>query len=567
MGQLLYRSGIAGLALLTLLGTGLAGGFPCRAQSSTILINGKILTLDERSSIAEALAFSGEKIVAVGANSDVLAYRRVGTRIVDLGGRTVIPGLIDSHIHAIRAGLTFETEVSWIGATSIAEALGRIRRAALTRKPGDWIVVAGGWTPAQFTEHRRPTEDEVASAAPSHPVYIQFFYRAVLLTSIARRKLGIVSDGDLPANASFETSADGTPTGWIKGNGAAVIAIFSRLPRPTLAESVRGTQRFMGELNRLGITGVIDPGGYNLSPEDYEALFRLSAADGLGVRVAFSICAPRRGSELEDLQTLTRFLPMGFANGMLRFNGIGERVTWDMNNNDDPTQDQKDAYYRIARWAAGRGLTLTMHWNNDRSVHQLLEIFERVDREVPLRNLRWSIAHLHDATQASLERMNAMGIGWLMQNGLYFAAPYYLAGRGKAVSRMPPIKTALQLGLKVGGGTDAHRVMSYNPFVSLRWMIDGRTVDGLPTRGRSELLSREEALRIYTSGSAWFAFAENERGSLTPGRLADLAVLDRDYLTIPTGDIAALQSVLTVVGGRVVHAAGPFSDVLKQAAP
>jgi predicted amidohydrolase YtcJ len=530
-------------------------------DADTILLNGKILTLDQGFSIAEALAIRAERIVAVGASKYVLQQRGDRTRIIDLGGRTVIPGLIDSHIHAIRAGFKFSAEVSWIGTTSIDEAMERIRFAAKYAKPGSWIVVGGGWTPNQFVEQRRPTQTELVAAAPDHPVYVQLFYRAVLLTPAGLKALGIEDDADLPASMKFDRGADGRPNGWISGDSPAITGLYSRLPRPRLDESMGGTRRFLRELNRYGITGVIDPGGHNLSPEDYEPLFRLWRAGELSVRISYSICAPRPGSELADLQTLTRFLPMAVGDRMLRFNGIGERLTWGMYNNDTPTEAQKEELYQAAHWAAERGMTVTAHWNNERSVHHLLDVYERVDREISIRELRWSVAHLHDASELSLTRMKALGVGWLMQNGLYFAAPSFLAARGSAINRAPPIKTALRIGLRVGGGTDADRVMSYNPFVSLKWMVDGRTVDGMPTRSASELISREEALRIYTSGSAWFAFDEDKRGTLEIGRLADLAVLDRDYLTVPTEQISALTAVLTMVGGRIVHAASPFDDL------
>ncbi|MDE1936861.1 amidohydrolase family protein, partial [Bradyrhizobium sp.] len=219
----------------------------------------------------------------------------------------------------------------------------------------------------------------------------------------------------------------------------------------------------------------------------------------------------------------------------------------------------KDAFYRVARWAADHGLTLTQHWNKDRSVHHLLDVLERVNRDVPIAPLRWSIAHLSDASDASLRRMKALGVGWLMQDGLYFAAPSYIAEQGARMQRSPPIVSARKLGLVVGGGTDANRVMIENPFVSLRWMLDGLTVDGIETREKAEIPSRLEALRIYTEGSAWFAHDENRRGRLLPGMLADLAVLDDDYLTVPVSQIAKIKSLLTVVGGRVVYAAAPFS--------
>jgi hypothetical protein len=235
-----------------------------------------------------------------------------------------------------------------------------------------------------------------------------------------------------------------------------------------------------------------------------------------------------------------------------------------MYNNENPTDADKEEFYRVALWAAAQGMTLTVHWNNDPSVHHLLDVLERVNREIPIAKLRWSIAHLHDASDASLQRMKALGVGWLMQDGLYFAAPSYIADRGRAqMQRTPPIVSALRLALPVGGGTDANRVMIPNPFVSLRWMLDGRTVDGIATRGEEEIPSREQALRIYTQGSAWFAHDESRRGRLVPGMLADLAVLSEDYFSVPLLRIAQIESLLTMVGGKIVYAADPFSNLSK----
>lgn len=553
------RAGGLLLLVLALVAGAPVVGMPVRAQPiDTLLVNGRILTQDVRAPIVDALAIRDDRIVATGDDAVLRARASPATRVVDLGGRTVIPGLIDSHIHAIRAGVRFAGEVSWIGARSIPEAMARISRAAEGAEPAAWIVVAGGWTPGQFAEGRRPTEAELVAAARDRPAYVQSFYRAVLLTPAARAALGMAGEADLPAGLRVERGDDGAPTGWLGGDSAAITALYERLPRPTLADSIEGTRRFLHELNRHGVTGVIDPGGHNLAPEDYAALFALWRADGLTARIAYSICAPRPGHELDDLQALTQFLPMGFGDAMLRFNGIGERVTWALYNNDTPTAAQKDAFHRVARWAADSGLALTVHWNNDASAHHLLEVLERVDRAVPIRPLRWSVAHLHDASEPTLARLQALGVGWLMQNGLYFAAPGFLAARAAAIDRSPAIKTGLRLGVPIGGGTDANRVMDYNPFVALQWMVDGRTVDGLPTRGAAERLTREEALRVYTAGSAWFSFDEDRRGTLAPGRLADLAVLDRDYLTVPTAEIGRLRALLTLVGGRVVHADPPF---------
>jgi predicted amidohydrolase YtcJ len=551
-------------ALLQVIGASLVAATlaaPAIAQpADTALVNGKVITLDGPGTVAEALAVRNGKIVAVGRSADIRALAGPATRIIDLGGRAVIPGLIDSHMHAIRAALFYATEVNWIGTRSIPEAMARIVAAAKSAKPGQWIIVAGGWTEQQFAERRRPTQAELVAAAPDHPVYIQSFYSAALLSPAGFKTLGIAADADLPPRGKVERDAQGQPTGWIAGDNATITALFDRLPLPSFADSVAGTTEFFRELNRLGLTGVSDPGGFNLTAASYLPLFKVWQDHRLTVRVVFSLFAQRPGKELEDYQNLTQMLPMGFGDDMLRFNGIGENVTWGMYNNDNPTDAQKQQYYEIARWAASRGMTLTQHWSNDASVHHLLDVMERVNGEIPITKLRWSIAHLNDASAENLKRMKSLGIGWLMQDATYFNGDAFIRARGlDAARRTPPIKTALNLGAAIGGGTDAHRVMSYNPFASLQWMIDGRTIAGTPTRDRDELPSREEALRLYTRGSAWFTHDDDKRGALAPGRLADLAVLSKDYASVPPDEIGGIESVLTMVGGRIVYGSGPFA--------
>ena len=533
---------------------------PALAQiPDTVLLNGKIVTL-EASGTLEALAVADGKIVATGTSDEIGKLAGPMTRRIDLGGRTVIPGLIDSHMHAIRAALFYATEVNWIGTRTIPEAMERIAEKAKAAKPGEWIIVAGGWTPPQFAEKRRPTQAELVAAAPDNPVYIQLFYSNILLTPAGFKALNIEKDEDVPPRGKLERDAQGNLTGWISGDNPTISGLFDRLPLPTFEQSVAGTRAFFRELNRLGITGVSDPGGFNLVASSYQPLFKVWQDRTLTVRVIYSLFAQRRGKELEDIQALTAMLPMGFGDDMLRFNGIGENVAWAMYNNDAPTEAQKEQYYEIARWAAARGMTLTQHWNNNKSVGHLLDVFERVNREIPIAPLRWSIAHLNDATPDHLARMKALGVGWLMQNAMYFQGEAFLRERGNEVMRLtPPIRTALNMGLVVGGGTDAHRVMSYNPFVSLQWMIDGRTVGGLATRDADETPTREEALRLYTQGSAWFTFDEAKRGTLKVGKLADLAVLSKDYMSVPAAEVGRLTSLLTMVGGRIVYADGPFA--------
>jgi predicted amidohydrolase YtcJ len=540
----------------------LAGAIPARAQApDAILINGKILTVDAQSSVREALAIRDGRIVALGTSADIRKLTGPQSQVIDLGGRTVVPGLIDSHLHAIRAALSFTTEVNWIGVRTLEEALGRVKDAARRMKPGSWLIVAGGWNPQQFKENRRPTQAELVAVAPENPVYIQLGYAWAMLTPLAHKTLGLAHETDLPAGGRFERDAAGNLTGAITGAQPAIVGLFDKLPRPTFDEQVQGTTAFFRELNRLGITGVIDPSGNNMTGESYQALFKVWRDKALTVRVAYSLGTQGSGKEFDEIKATTALLPMGLGDDMLRFNGIGERMTGGMYNNDKPSQADRDEYYRIAIWAAERGLTLTQHWNRDASVDTLLTIFERVNQRVPIAPLRWSIAHLNDASEQTLRRMKTLGVGWTVQDAMYFGGEAFRDSVGpESARRTPPVVTARKIGVAIGAGTDAHRVASYNPFTALQWFLDGKTVGGVALRGPEETPDRAEALRLYTIGSAWFSHDDDVRGSLEVGKYADLAVLSQDFTTVPVDRISLTESVLTMVAGRVVYAAVPFSS-------
>jgi predicted amidohydrolase YtcJ len=406
---------------------------------------------------------------------------------------------------------------------------------------------------------------ELVAAAPDHPVYVQWMYGWAMLTPLAHQALGLKSESDLPGGGKYERDPTGKPTGAIVGG---IVPLFDKLPRPTFAQKVEGTRRFFRELNRVGLTGVSDPGGFNMSPAEYAPLFQVWRDGQLTVRVAYSYFSQKKGKELDEFKELTQLLPMGFGDGMLKFNGIGERVTFGMYNNDNPTAEDKEAFYQAAKWAAERGMTLTQHWHSDKSIHHLLEVFERVNREIPIDKLRWSVAHLNDGSEATFQRMKALGVGWTMQDAMYYEGERALKARGEAaLRRMPPMRTALRTGVVIGAGTDAHRVANYNPFVALRWMLDGKSAGGVALRGPEETPDRLQALRMYTRGSAWFTHDDGKRGTLAPGRLADLAVLSKDYLAAPVDEIGAIHSVLTMVGGRVVYGEGEFEKLEQTTAP
>ena len=535
-----------------------AFSFPAFGQSfaDTVLRNGHFISLD--ATIYDAMAIREKRIQALGKSQDIQAFIGPHTKVIDVRGHTVIPGLIDSHIHAIRAGLTEETEISWTGVKSLAAAIELLVHASKTKPRGTWLIVAGGWTEAQFAERRRPSLQEIEKVIPHHHVYIQKSYASVLINSKGTAQLGLHRQADLASRLTADIDKSGSPTGWLNGTPRTISDVYNLLPQANLNQQVYGTKRFFTKLASYGITGVIDPGGYNLPLEAYKPLFQIWKKGQLKLRIDFSISAPKRNTELTDFQTILKNKTLTTPHdGMLTFNGIGENVTWGMYNNESPSALDQASLKEVLVWAAQQKLTATFHWNTNETVHMLLDVIEAVNQNTPVSSLRWSIAHLNNASIESLQRMQALNMGWLVQNASHFEHGRFLDKYGSQESlRIPPIATAMKLGIAIGAGTDAHRVMSYNPFVSLQWLIDGKTVDGQNTRAATELLSRMDALKLYTQGSAWFAHADKDRGNLQVGMLADLAVLDKDFLTIPTQDISSIRSHLTMVGGEVVYTSG-----------
>jgi predicted amidohydrolase YtcJ len=541
-----------------------AAGMAQAQTADSILVNGKILTVDRNNSIVQALAIRDGRILATGSNEEVRKRADQNTKVIDLGGRTVTPGLIDSHIHALRAGLTYSVELSWIGVPSLAQGLNLIREAARNSRPGTWIKVGGGWTELQFPEKRGPTVEELAAAAPDYPVYVQRLYNTAWVTPAGIKAMNLTADTQIPTGKA-EKDAAGNLTGVFTGGNAAFNFLSEKIPAPTFQDQVEGSKRYFRELNRLGMTGVHDVIGGGMFPVHYRPSQVLWKNKELSIRLAFRYQTQQRGNELQTFQDYVKFTPQGFGDDMMRFVGLGESITPAMFDGStvglifSPSDKDKDDYYKVVRWAAEQGLSVHQHASTNNAASMLLDIYERVNREVPISNLRWQITHIEDATEQTLQRMKALNMGWSVQDRLLYNGQVFLKVLGAdAARRAPPIKTGLKMGLMVAAGTDSDQVAPYNPFVSLRWLLDGKAIDGTQLRGPEETPNREEALRMYTLSAAWFSFDDDKRGSLEPGKLADLAVLSGDYLTVPLDKVGELHSVLTLVGGNPVYAEGPF---------
>ena len=537
--------------------------------ADTILTGGKIVTLDAKGTVAEAIAVQNGKILAIGRASDVKSLSGPRTKTISLGGRTVIPGLIDSHIHAIRAGLTYASTLDWSGMKSIKEALESVHKAAQNSPPGTWIMVLGGWNKDQLAERRAPTAKELEQAAPDHPVYVQHLYNFAVLNPLGMKTLKIAAESKVPPNGKVELDSSGKPTGIITagGNVPTLARIVRQLPRPTHKDQIAGTRKFFRALNQSAVTGIIDEVGGGLSAKLYRPLFDVWRKGQLTVRVRFDIMSHKRGHEVPETEKKLVMIPPRWGDEWLRTLGIGEAPIRGMHDGSvnavkpfTPKPEAQQALLELANWAAANGYTMHVHASRNSSAEAILDVFEQVNKVHPITKLRWAIVHIEDASDKTLARMKALGMGYAVQDRLYFGGNAYIKTHGKEVARRaPPIMSAIHTGLVVGAGTDAIAVSPYNAFISLHWMLTGKTLTGQLTRDPDQIPSRLEALKMYTWNSAWLSFEENERGSLERGKLADLAVLDRDYLTVPVDDILSIQSQLTMVGGKIVYAAGPFA--------
>lgn len=541
------------------------------AMADLILYNGKVTTLDPATPAATAVAVKDGRIVEAGGDGDVLRLAGARTRRIDLGGRRVIPGLNDSHTHLIRGGLNYNMELRWEGVPSLADALRMLKEQAARTPAPQWVRVVGGWSEFQFAERRMPTLDEINAAAPDTPVFILHLYGRALLNRAAIRALGFGRDTPEPPGGVIERDGQGMPTGLLVARPSALIlySTLARGPRLAVEDQVNSTRHFMRELNRLGITSVIDAGGGGQNyPDDYQVIQRLHDAGEMTVRVAYNLFAQQAGAERDDYARWVGMTRPGAGDALLRMNGAGENLTWsaaDFENFLEPRpvlpEDMERQLESIVELLAAHKWPFRIHATYDETIGRFLNVLERVNGRTPFA-ARFIIDHAETVTPRNIERIKALGGGIAIQHRMAFQGEYFVDRYGAdAAAATPPIRRMLAADLPVGAGTDATRVASYNPWVALYWLTEGRTLGGLPLYGAANRLDRETALRLWTHGSAWFSGEEDSKGVLAPGRYADLAVLSDDYFAVPGEAIKGLTSVLTVMGGDIVHGAGPYAGL------
>jgi predicted amidohydrolase YtcJ len=535
-----------------------------------ILQNGRIATLDPKHPEAKEIVVAGGRIV--GVDNAVQFQRGPDTEVIDLQGRRVIPGLYDSHLHVIRGGLNYNMELRWEGVPSVSIALAMLREQAARTPAPQWVRVVGGWSEFQFAERRMPTLDEINAAAPDTPVFILHLYCRALLNKAALKACGYTKDTPNPPGGEILRDKTGNPTGMLvaRPNAAILYSTLAKGPKLPAEYQYNSTRHFMRELNRLGLTGVCDAGGgFQNYPEDYEIIQQLHQRGEMTLRIAYNLFTQKPGGELEDFVNWSKIVKPDQGDDMLRCNGAGEMLVFSAADFEDFLEPRPDLAQklegeleRVVGFLAENRWPFRLHATYEESIGRFLDVFERVNRNAPLGGLHWFFDHCETISDRNIERVKALGGGIAVQHRMAFQGEYFVDRYGaKAAERTPPIRRMLEMGVPVGAGTDATRVASYNPFVSLYWMTTGKTLGGLALYPDKALLSREEALRLYTQGSAWMSRQNETRGVLATGQLADLVVLTDDYFSIPDEEIKSLESVLTILGGKPVYATEEFKPL------
>lgn len=539
-------------------------------KADLILFNGKIHSFNTETPNITAVAIKDGKFIAVGNDSDVMEFAGEETKIIDLQNKRVVPGINDSHIHLIRGGLNYNLELRWDGVPSLADAL-RMLKEQVDRTPNpQWVRVVGGWSEFQFAERRMPTLEEINAIAPQTPVFILHLYDRAIMNRAALKAVGYTKNTPAPPGGQIQRDSKGEPTGLIIATPNAMILYSTLAKGPTLSyeHQINSTRHFMKELNRFGITSVIDAGGgFQNFPDDYKVVNELNEKKQLTVRIAYNLFTQKPKHEFEDFEDWIDTVKLYQGDDMYRHNGAGEMLVFSAADFEDFLQPRPDLpenmeaeLEKVVRLLVENRWPFRLHATYNESITRFLNVFEKINQEIPFNGLPWIFDHAETIDERNIERVKNLGGGIAVQSRMAYQGEYFTERYGaKAAENTPPIKKMLEMEVPVGAGSDATRVSSYNPWVSMYWMTSGKTVGGLQLYSESRL-SRETALELYTRGSAWFSQEQTKKGDIKTGMFADLVVLDSDYFTIDDEDIKKIEANLTIVDGKIVYANGDFSS-------
>ncbi len=562
------------ILLILLLSAGLSS--QAQQKADLIIYNGKIATMQKQNEFVQAIAIKDGIILDTGTEKNILsAYKSSATKLIDAKGKTVIPGLNDSHMHVIREGLNYNSELRWDGVKTLKRAMEMLKEQAARTPEGVWIKVIGGWNEFQFEEKRQPTIDEINAAVPDKPVFITYLYGKAFLNKKGIEVLKYTKDTKYEGSL-LEQDANGNLTGlmYAKETPKAIYTTLGLTTKLTPEERINSSIQFNHELNRFGLTSIIDAaGGSQNFPADYVTSLELAKQNKLSLRISYYLFAQQKGKELQDYEKWAAETQINKNDNLIVPNGYveegaGENIVAsaaDFENFLEPrivlSDEMEKDLEPIIRLLAKNKWPFRLHATYGESIDRMLNVFEKVNKEIPFNGLRWFFDHAETITPSELQRVKKLGGGIAVQFRMYYQGELYNKMYGAPKTQLPPIKKMLELGIPVGMGTDATRISTYNPWMSLHWLLTGKTIGGMQFWPKDQVLDKFTALQLYASGSAWFSGEEKDKGKLVKGMYADLAIISDDYFSVKPDDIRKIESVLTVVNGKVVYASAEYKDL------
>jgi predicted amidohydrolase YtcJ len=529
-----------------------------------VILNAKIVTVDDQSSVQQAVATRDGKFLAVGSTADIRKLAGPSTRIVDAQGRTVLPGLVDTHLHLLQGALHWKNEVRVDAAKSLEDIFNAIKARAAQTPSGTWILIRGGWHWSQIRERRMPTREELDAIAPNHPVHVQAGYDVIQLNSAGIKTANLAGRRDIPAAVDIERDSKGKPTGVLHGFSAMLWAINTYIPSLSFEEKIEQMQVMMREFNAAGLTGIIE-GAAMYNDADYQAMFEMWRRGKMTLRVGMQV-------DSVDAKRALNWIPhmaQGLGDDMFWVNSLGEVImgaVWDSAPGSYPLKsDVRADFKRVVQAAAANHISVQIDSVTEVGLNTMLDIFEEVHAQTPIDKLRFTLIHAEQITPPMIERMKKLGMGVMIQARQLIRSDSMREEYGPRMDDEPIIKTVYDSGLPFSGGTDGTVANTYLPFPSLYWYVSGRNLRGDVVR-KTQKLTREEALRVYSRNAAWFSFQENKRGPIAPGYLADMIIIDQDYMSVAEELIPSIRPVMTIVGGNVVYEAQPATVANSDAA-
>jgi predicted amidohydrolase YtcJ len=543
-----------------------------------IVYHAKITTQTAAQPQASALAVKAGRIYAVGKDDEILSLKDAHTQLIDADSRRLIPGLEDSHMHPLNER-NFNQKVRWDGVPTLKRALEMLTEQAARTPEGQWVKVTGAWSPYQFKEQRQPTIEELNKAVPDKLLWVQYAYNRIWLNKPAMKFFGIgTSKFKIPPGTELQKDMKGNYTGVIDANTFVFVAMDAMMPTPTPEEQVSSLEYVIKDLNHFGLTTVIENSSVVGYPEGHAPIETLIKENRLNIRFPFVDLGfnydPNKSWVDTEIERITKISPLSPGQNLHptlehghEYEGTGEVLNPEVHDHENfdkpaiiiPKEMMRKYAEEYVRKLILKRIPFRMHMTYNENLTPFLDALEEVVKTTPLDGMRWAIEHAETISDDNIARIKRLGGGIALDNKMALHGDAFAKTHGKEKALYTPrFRDLMKSGIPLSLTTDAFRVSPANPWIGISWAVTGKAVSGNVMLAEDNRLTREEALRLYTIGAAWFENEENEKGRIAPGNLADFILLSDDYFAIPDDQIKNLTSVLTIVGGRVVYGSDKF---------